>query len=210
MSDVRSFSVPIHADVEREDKILANLTARQLAILASAAVVLWLLFMAVRDLVPLVVFAAPGLPIAGAATAAALMTRDGLSLDRLLLAALRQARTPPAHGRPSRAVSGPAGLGGGAEPVAARTGAPARPGDPARAEQPSEGRQSQTITYLVTLRRTGHRGRVPVGARISAGKFGSVDRSLPKPAVSAVNRSPVRCIPSPESPASGSRPGRAV
>src|SRR5690625_833588 len=44
-------------------------------------------------------------------------------------------------------------------------------------------------------------GRVPAGARISAGKFGSVDRSLPNDAVSWVNRSPVNCIPSPESPA---------
>src|SRR3954453_7356270 len=44
-------------------------------------------------------------------------------------------------------------------------------------------------------------GRVPVGARISAGKLGSVDRSLPKLAVSLVNRVPGRCMPSPESPA---------
>ena len=42
---------------------------------------------------------------------------------------------------------------------------------------------------------------VPCGARISAGKFGSVDRSLPNAAASAVNRSPVSCMPSPESPA---------
>src|SRR6476661_1899894 len=45
-------------------------------------------------------------------------------------------------------------------------------------------------------------GRVPVGARISAGKLGSVDRSLPKDAVSLVKRFPVSCMPSPESPAS--------
>src|SRR5215211_4445457 len=44
-------------------------------------------------------------------------------------------------------------------------------------------------------------GRVPVGARISAGKFGSVERSLPKDAVSLVKRLPVSCMPSPESPA---------
>ncbi|CAM5616953.1 hypothetical protein SALBM311S_06120 [Streptomyces alboniger] len=42
---------------------------------------------------------------------------------------------------------------------------------------------------------------MPAGARISAGKFGSVDRSLPKDAVSEVKRSPVSCMPSPESPA---------
>jgi len=39
-------------------------------------------------------------------------------------------------------------------------------------------------------------GRVPAGALISAGKFGSVDRSFPKDAVSWVNLSPVNCIPS--------------
>ncbi|GAA0246248.1 hypothetical protein GCM10009539_34510 [Cryptosporangium japonicum] len=42
---------------------------------------------------------------------------------------------------------------------------------------------------------------MPCGARISAGKFGNVDKSLPNDAVSEVNRSPVNCIPSPESPA---------
>ena len=42
---------------------------------------------------------------------------------------------------------------------------------------------------------------VPCGALISAGKLGSVDRSFPNNAVSAVNRSPVSCMPSPESPA---------
>jgi hypothetical protein len=43
--------------------------------------------------------------------------------------------------------------------------------------------------------------RVPAGARISAGKSGSVARSLPAAAVSSVKRDPTSCIPSPESPA---------
>ena len=42
---------------------------------------------------------------------------------------------------------------------------------------------------------------VPAGARISAGNSGSVDRSLPNTALADVNRSPVSCMPSPESPA---------
>ena len=42
---------------------------------------------------------------------------------------------------------------------------------------------------------------VPAGARISAGYSGSVDRSLPNEALTDVNRSPVSCMPSPESPA---------
>src|SRR5437879_6102223 len=43
--------------------------------------------------------------------------------------------------------------------------------------------------------------RVPAGARISAGKSGRVARSLPSTAVALVKRSPVNCMPSPESPA---------
>src|SRR5687767_13922939 len=42
---------------------------------------------------------------------------------------------------------------------------------------------------------------VPAGARISAGNSGNVARSLPNCALALVNRSPVSCIPSPESPA---------
>src|SRR5579859_7481280 len=42
---------------------------------------------------------------------------------------------------------------------------------------------------------------VPAGARISAGKFGNVARSLPSTAVASVNRLPASCMPSPESPA---------
>jgi hypothetical protein len=42
---------------------------------------------------------------------------------------------------------------------------------------------------------------VPAGARISAGNSGRVARSLPRSALALVKRSPVSCIPSPESPA---------
>src|SRR5918999_4237437 len=44
-------------------------------------------------------------------------------------------------------------------------------------------------------------GSDPAGARISAGKSGSVLTSLPKTAAVRVNCEPVSCIPSPESPA---------
>ncbi len=44
-------------------------------------------------------------------------------------------------------------------------------------------------------------GSEPAGARISAGKSGSVEMSLPRSAVSEVNCEPVSCMPSPESPA---------
>jgi len=86
--------VRIPADVEREDRILVGLTARQLAILSVAAVVLWAVYEGTRRLVPLPVFAALGAPVATAATVLALGRRGGVGFDRLLMAALRHARGP--------------------------------------------------------------------------------------------------------------------
>jgi hypothetical protein len=80
--------------VEVEDKILAGLTARQAAILAALGVVLWLAFLATRTLVPPAAFLGAAIPVAAVGVAVVLGKRDGLSLDRLLLAALRQARSP--------------------------------------------------------------------------------------------------------------------
>jgi PrgI family protein len=93
LSDER-LTVSIPADVEREDKILAELTARQLAILVPAGVLVWLAYLATDTVVPLPVFAAVALPLLGAAAALALTERDGLSLDRLAVHAVRHARQP--------------------------------------------------------------------------------------------------------------------
>jgi hypothetical protein len=84
--------VRIPADVDREDRVLADLTARQVAILAAAAVVLWLAWVATRRLVPPAVFAGAAIPVGVAAVMLALGRRDGLSLDRWLAAGLAQAR----------------------------------------------------------------------------------------------------------------------
>jgi hypothetical protein len=86
--------VRIPADVDREDRILGDLTARQVAILATAAVGLWLAWLASRHLVPPAVFAGVAVPFAVAAIMLALGRRDGLSLDRLAAAAFRHARSP--------------------------------------------------------------------------------------------------------------------
>jgi hypothetical protein len=77
--------VPIPADVERPDKILAGLTA---------AVIIWAGFEATRHVLPLPLFAALASPAGLAAAALVIGERDGLSLDRLLAAAWRQARSP--------------------------------------------------------------------------------------------------------------------
>lgn len=86
--------VRIPADVDREDRVLADLTARQAAILAAAVVMLWLAFTATRHLVPPAAFAGAAAPVAVAAVLLAVGRRDGLSLDRWLAAGLRQARAP--------------------------------------------------------------------------------------------------------------------
>ncbi len=84
----------IPADVERPDRIAFNLTARQLVILATSGVLAWLLATAAQLLVPPVVAYALALPIVAVGAALALGRRDGLGLDQLALAALRQARAP--------------------------------------------------------------------------------------------------------------------
>ena len=108
--------VPIPADVEMPDKVLAGLTARQVAIAAAAAAVLWLGWMAARHVMPLPAFAALAAPVALAAIALVIVERDGLPLDRLLAAAWRQARSP------RRLVTAPEGI------PAPPAWAPARPG----------------------------------------------------------------------------------
>ncbi|MDA8273969.1 MAG: PrgI family protein [Actinomycetota bacterium] len=96
--------VQITADVDRPDKILLGLTARQLAILAVPALGLWAVYAAVRHHLPLALFAALGAPVVLGALVLALGRRDGLGLDRLLAFALRQARAP------SRLVPAPGGV----------------------------------------------------------------------------------------------------
>lgn len=84
----------IPADVDRPDKLLAGLTARQLTLLAVPAVGLWAAYAVTRHHLPLPVFAALAAPIVVATLTLALARRDGQGIDRLLAAALRQARGP--------------------------------------------------------------------------------------------------------------------
>ncbi|QNP75007.1 PrgI family protein [Streptomyces roseirectus] len=85
--------VRIPADVDRDDTVLAGLTARQLGILSATGIVLYGLWSAVRAFVPVAVFLVLAVPVAATAVCIALLKRDGLSLDRLLLAAFRQRTT---------------------------------------------------------------------------------------------------------------------
>ena len=97
-------SVPIPSDVERPDKILAGLTARQVAIAAVAAVIIWAGLQATRHVMPLPAFAALASPAGLTAVALVIGERDGLPLDRLLAAAWHQRRAP------RRLVTAPEGI----------------------------------------------------------------------------------------------------
>ncbi|GLZ32103.1 hypothetical protein Lesp02_42910 [Lentzea sp. NBRC 105346] len=99
-----SHPVRIPADVDREDRVIGPLTARQLLILVVTGMVLYGTYTLTRGLVPLAVFLAVAVPIGIASAFLALGQRDGISLDRLVLAALRQ-RLSPRH-----QVSAPEGV----------------------------------------------------------------------------------------------------
>ncbi|MGC7093984.1 PrgI family protein [Amycolatopsis lurida] len=96
--------VRIPSDVDREDRVLANLTARQLTILTVTGLVLYGAWTLARGVVPLPVFLIVAVPIGVSAAVLALGQRDGMSLDRLMLAAVRQRL------QPRRRVAAPEGV----------------------------------------------------------------------------------------------------
>ncbi|GAB3436404.1 PrgI family protein [Actinophytocola sediminis] len=86
--------VRIPADVDMHDRVLGPLTARQLAILAAAGTVLYLIWAATRAFVPIPVFLAFAVPVGATSAILALGTRDGMPMDKLLVAAIRQQIAP--------------------------------------------------------------------------------------------------------------------
>jgi hypothetical protein len=72
------------------DKVIGPLTARQLAILAVTGLGLYAVWAATRAFLPVPVFLALALPVGASAALLALGQRDGLSLDRMVVAAIRQ------------------------------------------------------------------------------------------------------------------------
>ncbi|OXM60933.1 PrgI family protein [Amycolatopsis vastitatis] len=96
--------VRVPADVDRPDRILGPFTARQIAILGVAGLLLAGLYSLTRTLVPLPVFLIVAVPAGLAVTVLALGQRDGVALDRLVLAAIRQ------HLSPRHRVAAPDGV----------------------------------------------------------------------------------------------------
>lgn len=95
MSDDRqSYTVKIPADVSAPDKILFGATARQAAILGTAATAMWGIWLLVQGVVPPLMFGVPAALILMLLGLAVSCCRDGVTLDRLLTASLKQALTP--------------------------------------------------------------------------------------------------------------------
>ncbi len=88
--------VRIPADVDRSDRLLGPFTARQLAVLATTAALLYSAWIATKTVIAPLIFVAAATPIAVVVTIAVLTRRDGLSADLLLVAAIRH-RLRPRH-----------------------------------------------------------------------------------------------------------------
>ncbi|MDX8031694.1 PrgI family protein [Lentzea sp. BCCO 10_0856] len=118
--------VRIPSDVDREDRVLGPLTARQLLIVSVTGIVLYATYTATRSFMPLAVFLVVAIPIGATAAFLALGQRDGVTLDRLALAALRQ-RMNPRHrvAAPEGILDVPEWLGDAATPSPAALRLPA-------------------------------------------------------------------------------------
>jgi hypothetical protein len=95
--------VRLPADIELEDRLAFGLTARQLSILGATALLAYGVFALAASALPFAVAAGGAAPFALAGTLLALGRRDGLSADRLALAAARFLA------RPRRRVLAPEG-----------------------------------------------------------------------------------------------------
>ena len=94
MSTDEAVQAHVPADLDAPDRILYGLTARQVAILAATAAVLWLAFQALTPAVPAPTVGIAAVPVAAIAAAVALGRRDGITMDRWLVAAVRAGRAP--------------------------------------------------------------------------------------------------------------------
>ncbi|CUU60632.1 PrgI family protein [Parafrankia irregularis] len=86
--------VRIPSDVDRPDRILAGLTARQLTLLAPPVLLALAVYWTASPYLPLPVVALLVVPLLGAGVALALGQRGGLTADRYATAALAHHRTP--------------------------------------------------------------------------------------------------------------------
>ena len=180
--------VQITADVDRPDKILLGLTARQLAILAVPALGLWAAYAVARHHLPLVLFAALGAPVVLGALVVALGRRDGLGLDRLVVMALRQARAP------RRAVPAPEGVAPApawAGPDRSRPPAPLRLPPRSVGEDGTVALGAQGVALVAEAQTVSFSLRTPAEQHALVVAFGRYLNSLAAPIQVAVHSQPV-------------------
>ncbi|MEV4105900.1 PrgI family protein [Nonomuraea sp. NPDC049649] len=119
--------VRIPADIEREDRIIGGFTARQVAIFGATGGILYTAYLLVGDQVPLVMCAAVALPVGILGVLLAIGRRDGLSLDRYLLAAARHQLSPKSLvSAPGKATPPPSWIAARSDPRPAPLRLPAR------------------------------------------------------------------------------------
>ncbi|UOZ03421.1 PrgI family mobile element protein [Amycolatopsis sp. WQ 127309] len=106
----------IPADVDRPDRVLGPFTARQLAILGLAALLLYGLYLLTRPFLPVPIFLLLAAPLGIAVAMLALGRRDGVALDHLAVAAIRQ------HLSPRHRVAAPEGVCAAPAWIAPHTG----------------------------------------------------------------------------------------
>lgn len=158
-------SVRIPADVDREDRVIGPLTARQLLILGVTGIVLYGAYTITREFLPLAVFLVAAIPIGATAAFLALGQRDGITLDRLVLAALRQ-RMSPQH-----RVAAPEGIRPAPEWLTNQVVTPHSNGatSPARKRSGKKGRTSARASRAVSEARSGAvSGVSPAALRLPA------------------------------------------
>lgn len=80
--------------IEQDDRILGPFTARQAAWLTAVFLLLWAGWLLARGHVPGLAYLAFAVPVAALGAVAALVSRDGMHLDQMLVAAFRHARAP--------------------------------------------------------------------------------------------------------------------
>ncbi|MGW3956988.1 PrgI family protein [Streptomyces sp. NPDC004752] len=88
------YATRIPADISRPDRLLGPFTARQTAILAAAALVLYGGWWASRPFMTPLAYVVLVIPVAGAVAALVLGRRESIGLDHFLLSALAHARAP--------------------------------------------------------------------------------------------------------------------
>jgi len=86
--------IRVPANVELDDAVIGPFTARQVIVLLITGATLYGLWALTRPFVPVVAFLILALPVMATAIALVVVRRDGLTLDRLLLAAIRQRLSP--------------------------------------------------------------------------------------------------------------------